>query len=98
MKTLAAAAVVLVLALACGSEAAPTSEPISVFDPVYQAFMVDFLEQEIVKAKQEGNAALVQCLTLIQEAYIRWQPIDGDAEERCAPVLGAYSSETAQPQ
>ena len=97
MKTLGAVAVVLALVLACGSEAAPTSAPTPMFVPVYQAFMVDVLEQEIVKAKQEGNDALVECLTLMKEAYIRWQPIGDDVEERCEPVLGAHRSETAQP-
>ena len=32
-----------------------------------------------------------------QEAYTRGQPLDEDVEERCQPVLGTYSSETAQP-
>ena len=97
MKRLVAVAVALALVLACGSEAAPTSAPTPIFDPVYQASMVDFLEQEIVKANQEGNDALVECLTLMQEAYIRWQPVGGDVEERCEPVLGAHSSEAAEP-
>ena len=87
----------LILAVACGPETPSTSEPTPVFDPVYQASMIDFLEQEIVKAKQDGNDALVECLTLMQEAYIRGQPMDDDEEERCQSVLGTYSSETAQP-
>ncbi len=89
---------VLASVSACGSEAAPTSEPTPIFDPVYQTFMVSSLEQEILKAKQEGNAALVECLTLMQEAYIRWQPVEDDVEERCEPLLGTHASETAQPR
>ena len=87
----------MALASACGSEAA-TSEPTPIFDPVYQAFMVSSLEQEILMAKQEGNDALVECLTLMQEAYIRWQPVEDDVEERCEPLLGTHASETAQPR
>ena len=99
MRKLVAAVVVLVLVLvsACGPETPSTSEPMPVLDPVYQASMVDFLEQEIVKAKQDGNDALLECLTLMQEAYTRGQPLDDEVEERCQPVLGTYSSETAQP-
>ena len=88
----------LVLVLACGPDTPSTSEPTPVFDPVSQDSMTDFLEQEIVKAKQDGNDALVECLTLMQEAYIRGQPMDDDEEEHCQPVLGTYSSETAQPR
>ena len=58
--------------------------------------MVSSLEQEILEAKQEGNDALVECLTLMQEAYIRWQPVEGDVEERCEPLLGTHASETPQ--
>ena len=97
MRKLAAAAVVLVLVTACGPETPSNAEPMPVLDPVYQASMVDFLEQEIVKARQDGNDALLECLTLMQEAYTRGQPLDEDVEERCQPVLGTYSSETAQP-
>ena len=60
--------------------------------------MIGLLEQEIVKAEQDSNDALVECLTLMQEAYIRWQPLDDDVEERCQLVLGTHSSETAQPR
>ena len=97
MRVLIGVAVVLVLVLACEPETPSPSEPTPVFDPVYQASMIDFLEQEIVKAKQYGNDALVECLTLMQAAYIRGQPMDDDEEERCQPVLGTYSSQTAQP-
>ncbi len=96
MRTLAAAAMVLALVSACGSEATPTSEPIPIFDPVYQTFMVSSLEQEILMAKQEGNDALVECLTVIQEAYIHWQPVEDDVEERCEPLLGAHASATPE--
>ena len=60
--------------------------------------MVSSLEREILEAKQEGNDALVECLTLMQEAYIRWQPVEDDVEERCEPLLGTHASETAQPR
>ena len=86
-----------VLTLACGSEAAPTSALIPIFDPTYQAFMVDVLEQEIAKAEKEGNDAVVECLALMQETYIRWEPADDDLQERCEPIIGTLESETAQP-
>ena len=57
-----AAAVVLVLVTACGPETPSNAEPMPVLDPVYQASMVDFLEQEIVEAKQDGNDALLSAL------------------------------------
>ena len=97
MRTSMAAVLTLALVLACGSEAAPTSAPIPIFDPTYQAFMVDVLEQEIAKAEKEGNDAVVECLALMQETYIRWEPADDDLQERCEPIVGTLESETAQP-
>ena len=87
----------LILVLACGPETPSPTEPTPVSAPVYQASMIDLLEQHIVKATQDGNDALVECLLLMQAAYISGQPVDDDAEERCQPILGTYSSETAQP-
>ena len=99
-------ALILALMLACESEPTatptstpePTATPLPVYDPVFQAWMVEILEKQLVQAQEIDNEELIECLTLMQDAYSQWRRLQEDFFEDCEPILGEWESELPTPE
>ena len=55
--------------------------------------MVDILGKQLVQAQEIGNAELIECLTLMQDAYSQWRRLQDDFFEDCESILEEWESE-----